>query len=345
MEKPLIVSAEQAVSMINNKDRIYVHGIAATPMTLLNALSKRTELRDVELMHIHLEGESPCSNPKLRDSFRSLNLFVGKHERKHVASGRNVFIPIFLSEIPKLMRSGRLTPNVAFVNVSPPDRHGYCSLGVEVTCAFPAVETATMIIAQVNKHVPRTHGNSMIHYNKIDFVVENDEPLPYSAIAAPSPVDQQIGKNIAALIKDGSTLQMGIGAIPNAVLNSLSDKKDLGIHTEMFMDDLIPLIEKGIVNNSKKSFMRGRTLTSFVMGTQKLYDFVHDNPMVSFMDSSITNDPIIISQNPKVIAINSAVEVDLTGQVCADSIGRSIISSVGGQIDFERGAAMAQDGI
>ncbi len=343
--KPVLVTAEEAVSIIKDKDRVYVHGVAATPNTLLQALSKRTELRGVELMHIHLEKDNPCSNINLKASFQSLNTFVGKHERNHVNSGRSVFIPIFLSEIPKLMRSGRLSPNVALLNVSPPDKHGYCSLGVEVTCAFPATEVATTIIAQVNRKVPRTHGNTMIHYSRLDYVVEKDEDLPVTTIPAVTDIDTRIGQNIAELIKDGSTLQMGIGSIPNAVLNALHNHKDLGVHTEMFQDNLIPLLTKGIVNNSKKEFLKGRTLTSFVMGTQSLYDFVDDNPQVMFMDSSITNDPIIIAKNPKVIAINSAVEIDLSGQICADSFGKSIISSVGGQVDFERGAAIAKEGL
>ena len=344
MERPILVDVNEAVSIIKNNDRIYVHGIANTPLFLLNALAKRTELRNVELMHLHLESDNPCSHPSLRESFKIINLFVGHFEREHVRSGRNVTIPIFLSEIPKLMRSGRVAPNVAFLNVSPPDRHGYCSLGTEVACSFPATQVVHTIVAQVNKFVPRTHGDTMIHYSKLNYVVEKDEKLPFSAIKKSSKVDMQIGHHIASLIKDGSTLQMGIGSIPNAVLDSLKNHKNLGIHTEMFMDNLIPLIESGIVNNSKKNFLKGKTLTSFVMGTQKLFDFVNDNPMVQFLDSSITNDPIIIARNPQVIAINSAVEVDLSGQVCADSIGHKIISSVGGQIDFERGAAMAQDG-
>eukprot|EP00834_Sanchytrium_tribonematis_P000371 NODE_7_length_67686_cov_1.621421.p17 type:complete len:325 gc:universal NODE_7_length_67686_cov_1.621421:65433-66407(+) len=301
MEKPMAVTAEQAVSVIKNNDRVYVHSVAATPVKLLTALSKRNELKSVELMHIHLENDNPCSHPSLKDSFQSLNLFVGKHERKHVKSGRNVFIPIFLSEIPKLMRSGRLAPNVALIQVSPPDKHGYCSLGTEVTCAFPAVECAHTIIAQVNKHVPRTHGTSMIPYSKIDYVFENDEPLPTTKVAEPGDAELKIGHHIANLIKDGSTLQMGIGGIPNAVLRSLKHHKNLGVHTEMFQDDLIPLIEKGIVNNSCKKFLKGKTVTSFVMGSQTLYDFVDDNPMVQFLDSSITNDPVIIARNPQVL--------------------------------------------
>jgi acyl-CoA hydrolase len=243
------------------------------------------------------------------------------------------------------MRTGVLSPDWVFLNVSPPDKHGYCSLGVEVATALAAAESAKNIVAQVNPNVPRTHGQSSIHLSCIDYLVHVDEPLPEKAIAEPDDIDNRIAHHIAALVPDGSCLQMGIGAIPNAVLASLMHHKQLGVHTEMFQDGLIDLIDAGVVTNARKSYMRGRTVTSFVMGTKRLYDYVDDNPGVVFLDSAVTNDPLVIMRNSAVIAINAAVEVDLTGQVCADSIGTRHISGVGGQVDFERGAALSPHGV
>ncbi|KAJ3300095.1 hypothetical protein HK104_004564 [Borealophlyctis nickersoniae] len=244
--------------------------------------------------------------------------------------GTGSYVPVFLSEVPKLMRSGLLRPDVAFLNVSRPDRHGYCSLGVEVAAALPAAETAPKLISQINP---------------FDYVVECNEPLPQQQVTQATDIEARIGKHIAALVPDGATLQMGIGAIPNAVLRELKDHKDLGIHTEMFEEGAIDLIENGAITNLKKTFLPGKLVTSFVMGTNRVYDFVNDNPTIAFLDSSVTNDPVIIGSNKNVVAINSAIEVDLTGQVCADSVGTRHISGVGGQIDFERGAALSEGGV
>ncbi|KAJ3293290.1 hypothetical protein HDU79_000467 [Rhizoclosmatium sp. JEL0117] len=341
------VTPEEAVKAIKSGDRVFVHGCAATPLTLLTALEKRApELRDVEFCHLHLEKANPCATAEHKDSFFTNNFFVGHNQRKLVGAGLASYVPTFLHEIPLLMRRGLVTPDVALINVSPPDRHGFVSLGVEVATALPAVETAKTVIAQINPNMPRTHGDSFVHMNCIDYVCRVDEPLAESKKDVPiTEVEARIGKIIANLVPNGSTLQMGIGAIPNAVLAGLKNHKDLGIHTEMFQEGVIPLMESGVVNNSQKKFMPGKILTSFILGTRRLYDFVDDNPEVHFTDASIANHPVIVAQNPKVTAINSAIEVDLSGQVCADSIGHKMVSGVGGQVDFERGAAMSEGGL
>ncbi|KXS15075.1 4-hydroxybutyrate CoA-transferase [Gonapodya prolifera JEL478] len=342
---PKVCTAEEAVQCVQSFNRVYLHGVAAQPEILTHALAKRTELRGVEVMHLHLERPNPCAAPELKDSFFVNNLFIGHNMREAVDSGRSSYIPMFLSEIPVAMRQGYLRPDVAFVTVSPPDKHGYVSLGTEVTCALAACETAPIIVAVINKHMPRTHGQAFIHFDALDYVVYHDSPLPEKKGGKLRGVDNAIGKLIAGLVPDGATLQMGIGGIPDAVLASLTNHKDLGIHTEMFQEGLLPLVEKGVVTNLHKRFLPGRIVTTFLMGSQKIYDFVDDNPVVNFMDAAIANHPAVIAQNPKVIAINAAVEIDLTGQVCADSIGQTMISGVGGQVDFERGAALSPGGI
>ncbi|RKP20435.1 hypothetical protein ROZALSC1DRAFT_28075, partial [Rozella allomycis CSF55] len=343
---PKVVTAKEAVQVVKSNDRVYMHGIAAFPTVLAQELSLRAgELSNVEINHLHIEHDNPCSKSEYKNAFKTKNFFIGANQRKAVAEGISSLIPCFLSELPKLMRMGIRRPDVAFLNVSPPDKHGFCSLGVEVATAYAAVETAKVVVAQINPNVPRTHGHAFIPYKALDYAVHVDEPIHALEKKEPSEIEKQIGKHLAALIEDGATLQMGIGAIPNAVLSCLKDHKDLGIHTEMFSDGVMDLISRGVINNSKKTFFPDRIVTSFIMGSNDLYKFVDDNPEVMFMDVAIVNDPRIIGTNPKVTAINAAVEVDLTGQVCADSVGTRMISGVGGQVDFERGAALSPGGV
>ncbi|KAJ3076636.1 hypothetical protein HDU98_001645 [Podochytrium sp. JEL0797] len=316
-------------------------------MALLRALEKRgPELKNVEFIHLHLNQPNPCATQELRDSFFTNNFFVGPNQRKLVGQGVSSYVPLFLSECPLVMREGYLRPDVAFINVSPPDQHGFVSLGTEVALAFPAVETAKIVVAQINPRVPRTHGASFVHMDCLNYVCHVDEPL-FSAgpEKAPTEVEARIGSTIANLVSDGATLQMGIGSIPNAVLAGLKNHKGLGVHTEMFQEGLIPLIESGVVTNWNKKFIAGKVVTAFIAGSQRLYDYVDDNPLIYFEDASVVNNPVVIARNPKVTAINSAIQVDLTGQVCADSVGQRQISGVGGQVDFERGAALSEGGL
>lgn len=339
------VSAEEAIVSISSGDRVFIHGVAAAPRVLIEAMVARSgELRDVELVHLHTEGRAPYSLPEHEGSFHVNAFFVGGNVREAVNDGRGDYIPVFLSEIPALFRRKVLPLDVALINVSPPDKHGFCSLGVSVDIARAAADTAKIVIAQINPHVPRTIGDALVHINDIHFTVEVDEPLPEVPPPAPTAVDEAIGRSIAELIDDGATLQMGIGAIPNAVLASLTNHKDIGIHTEMFSDGLIDLVESGVVNGRKKAKHPGKIVSGFVMGTKRLYDFVDDNPQVLMLDIGYVNDTSVIRRNPKVTAINSAIEVDLTGQVCADSIGRRQYSGVGGQMDFIRGASLSEGG-
>jgi acyl-CoA hydrolase len=324
---------------------VFVHGVAAAPHILLDALvSRSAELRDVEIVHLHTEGRAPYSEPQFADSFRVNAFFVGSNVRDAVNRGDGDYIPVFLSEIPALFRKDVLPLDVALVHVSPPDSHGFCSLGVSVDIARAAVDCAKVVVAQVNPRMPRTIGDALLHINDIDAIVDVDIPLPEVNPPTLSETDRAIGHHIAELIENGATLQMGIGSIPNAVLASLHSHKDLGVHTEMFSDGLIDLVEKGIVNGRKKVKHPGKIVAGFVMGTQRLYDFVHDNPQVLMLDIAYVNDSAVIRRNPKVTAINSAIEVDLTGQVCADSIGTRLYSGVGGQMDFIRGASLSEGG-
>ncbi|MEO8041406.1 MAG: acetyl-CoA hydrolase/transferase C-terminal domain-containing protein [Acidobacteriota bacterium] len=339
------VSALQAVSTVKSGDRVFVHGVAAAPHILLDALVSRAgELRDVEIVHLHTEGPAPYSEPQFAESFRVNAFFVGSNVRDAVNRGDGDYIPVFLSEIPALFRKGVLPLDVALVHVSPPDSHGFCSLGVSVDIARAAVDCAKVVVAQVNPRMPRTIGDALLHIKDIDAIVDVDVPLPEVNPPKLSDTDRAIGLHIAALIDDGATLQMGIGSIPNAVLASLHSHKDLGVHTEMFSDGLIDLVENGVVNGRKKVKHPGKIVAGFVMGTQRLYDFVHDNPQVLMLDIAYVNDSAVIRRNPKVTAINSAIEVDLTGQVCADSIGTRLFSGVGGQMDFIRGASLSDGG-
>lgn len=343
MKGPL--PASEAIKAVKSGDRVFIHSVAAAPQALISALVDRApELRNVELVHLHTEGNASYSAPEFSESFRVNAFFVGSNVRQAVNAGRADYIPVFLSEIPALFRREVLPLDVALVNVSPPDRHGFCSLGVSVDISRAAVECAKFVIAQINPKMPRTLGDALLHVDKLDAIVEVDEPLHEVSMPALSDVDRAIGGYIAQMIDDGATLQMGIGSIPNAVLASLQNHKNLGIHTEMFSDGVIPLVEKGIVNGTKKAKHPGKIVAGFVMGTKKLYEFVDDNPEVLMLDIAYVNDTAVIRRNPKVTAINSAIEVDLTGQVCADSIGPRQFSGVGGQMDFIRGASLSEGG-
>ncbi|MEP7229289.1 MAG: acetyl-CoA hydrolase/transferase C-terminal domain-containing protein [Ginsengibacter sp.] len=340
------VSAEDAVKIIQSGNRVFIHGSAATPLHIIAALQKRhAELSNVELVSITTFGNIHFDDPVYKKSFFINSLFVSENTRAVVNSDYGDYVPIFLSQIPQLFKRNILPLDVAIVQVSPPDAHGYCSLGTSVDIARAAVDTAKYIIAQVNSRMPRTHGQGFIHTDKIDAMVWHDSELPeidYSSKA--SDTITQIGKNVASLIEDGATLQLGIGAIPDQVLRNLSNHKGLGIHTEMLSDGVIPLIEKGIIDNSRKKINVGKSVTGFMAGTRRLYDFVDDNPSVRVMDISYVNDTSIIRKNPKATAINSAIEIDLTGQVCADSFGTYQYSGIGGQMDFIRGASLSEGG-
>lgn len=338
-------SAAEALSVIQSGHRVFVQGSAQTPLFLLRELGKRApELRNVELTFITVHGNIELDKPEYADSFHINCMFVSESVRKAVNEGRADYIPIFLSDIPDLFRR-EMKIDVAMVQVSPPDEHGYCSLGVSVDIARSAVNTARYIIAQVNPRVPRTHGDSLIHTKRFTSMVYQEEELPEVDYGTKTgPAELKIGGLIAGMIEDGSTLQMGIGTIPDAVLKSLTTHKDLGVHTEMCSDGIIDLFDKDIINNSKKKIHPNKTVTGFAVGTRRLYDYVDDNPAFVFLDIDYVNDPHVIRRNPKVVAINSAIEVDITGQVCADSIGTTQYSGIGGQMDFMRGAALSEGG-
>lgn len=338
-------TADEAVKLIRSGDRVLVHGACATPQLLLKAMTARAgELSDVEIVHIHTEGFCDYAKPAFNASFRANVFFIGSNMRKYVQMGSAQYNPVFLSDIPLLFRNGSMPLDVVLLNVSPPDKHGNCSLGTSVDIMVGGIETAKTIIAQINPNVPRTLGDGIIHMDKITACVEVDEPLWEMQPGEANEEEKLIGQHIAGMISDGSTLQMGIGGIPNAVLSCLHNHKDLGVHTEMFSEGILPLIKKGIVNGSKKTVLPNKIVSGFAMGTRKLYDFMDDNPEVLMMDISFVNDTSIIRRNPKVVAINSAIEIDLTGQVCADSIGTSMYSGVGGQMDFMRGAVLSPGG-
>ncbi|MCL7957786.1 MAG: 4-hydroxybutyrate CoA-transferase [marine benthic group bacterium] len=338
-------TAEEAVSVIQSGNRVFIQSVAAAPRLLIEAMTARApELRDVEIVHLHTEGPAPYAAPEMRDSFRVNALFVGANVRDAINSGESSYIPVFLGETSNLFRRGILPLDVALIQVSPPDKHGFCSLGVSVDCSRAAVQAAKFVIAQVNPNMPRTHGDGVIHIDKIDAFVDGDEPLHEVPPPQYGDVEKAIGRYCAELIEDGATLQMGIGAIPDAVLAALGGHKNLGIHTEMFSDGAIDLIESGVINGLTKRSHPGKVVATFVMGTRRLYDFIDDNPQVAMLDVGYTNDTAVIRRNPKVTAINSAIEVDLTGQVCADSIGTRQYSGVGGQMDFIRGASLSEGG-
>ncbi len=336
-------TAEQAVEKIENGNRVFLDGNASIPWALVNALIARdSQLKDVELNHLLVFGDDPFAGCH---GIRNNAWFLGPGIRKAVNAGDADYIPIFLSEIPGLIRGGDWPIDVALINVSPPDRYGFMSLGIEVSVTKPCAEAARIVIAQVNPAMPRSLGDSFLHASQVDCFVQAEEHLLEIPVKAPSSVEMEIGRNVAALIEDGATLQMGIGGIPNAVLAQLDDKRDLGVHTEMFSDGVLRLLERGVITNQKKGKHRGKIVSSFAMGSRDLYDYIDNNPIFEFRPSHYVNDPFVIAQNNKMTAINSAIEVDLTGQVCADSIGDSIFSGIGGQVDFIRGASRAPGGV
>lgn len=341
----MYTTAEEALKLLQPKQHVFIHGIAAAPKALIDAMVVRSsELHGVNIYHLHTEGDAPYANPEFAGIFHTNAFFIGKNVRQALAEGRGSYIPVFLSEVPRLIRQRIVKIDVALVTVTPPDKHGFCSLGTSVEAAKAAIEVAGVKIAQVNKYMPRTHGDAQIHFKEFTKMVEYHTPLHYAHEVPISATEQQIGKNVASLVENGATLQMGIGSIPNAVLASLGSHKDMGIHTEMFSDGIIPLVEKGVITGKFKKKHKGKIVATFVLGSQKLYDFMDDNPTIAMLESSYVNDTSIIRQNPKVTAINSAIEIDLTGQVCADSIGYNMYSGVGGQMDFIRGASLSDGG-
>jgi acyl-CoA hydrolase/RimJ/RimL family protein N-acetyltransferase len=340
-----VMSARQALRAIKRGDSVFIGSGAAEPQLLVEELARMSmEFADTEIVHLWTLGIAPYTQPKFKYQFRHDAFFIGDNVRDAVAEGRADYTPIFLSEIPKLFFTGRMHLDVALIQVTPPNEHGFCSFGVSVDVVKPAAECADHVIAEVNPQMPWTWGDSFIHVNQIEALVENDTPILELHYPEPDDVARQIGENIASLIEDGSTLQMGIGTIPDSILASLGDRKDLGIHTEMLSDGVIDLVEAGVLNCAKKTVHRGKIIASFVMGTKRLYDWVNHNPFIEFHPSHYVNDPFVVSQNDKMVAINSALEIDLTGQVCSDSIGYLFYSGIGGQVDMIRGAARSKGG-
>lgn len=337
-------SAADVVSRIPTGAKVFIHGAAATPTPLLEAMVARSDLSNVELYHLHLSGPLAFAEPEYSPRFRSNSLFTGPGLRRAIEEGRAEFIPVFLSDIPVLFENKRIPLDVALVQVSPPNAHGQCTLGTSCDAAKAAADSARIVLAEINERMPTTHGNTVVPLERIAAFVRTDRDLHEAAHTAPSEVEGRIGELIADLVEDGATLQMGIGAIPDAVLSRLGNKHDLGIHTEMFSDGLLPLVNGGVVTNRKKKVHPGRIVTSFVSGTKHLFEWVHENMLVEFHPCDRTNDTALIRKNPKVTAINAALEVDLSGQVCADSIGAKIYSGIGGQMDFIRAAALSEGG-
>ncbi len=338
------MTASEAVKLIKSGDRVLIQGGSATPQTLIRAMVARgPELKGVKVCHLHTEGECGYTAPELRESFHTSAFFIGGNVRKMVGDTVD-YIPIFLSDIPSLFREGYMDLDVVLVNVSPPDKHGFCSLGVSVDIVIAGIEKGKKVIAQINPQMPRTFGDALVHLNHFSACVMVDEEIHEMKFVAPTEAEKAIGKNIAEIIEDGATIQMGIGGIPNAVLTYLTNHKNLGVHTEMFSEGIVDLVETGVVNGSQKKVNPYKIISGFAMGTRRLYDFMDDNPEIEMLDIAYVNDTAIIRQNPKVTAINSAIEIDFTGQVCADSIGTRMFSGVGGQMDFMRGAALSKGG-
>lgn len=335
-----------AVQVVDSGDRVFVQGACATPTPLLEALVERGEdLFDVEITHLHTYGPVHYTDERWKGHFSTRALFVGENMREAANAGRASYTPIFLSDIPFLFEpGGTLAIDVAFVQVSPPDAHGYCSLGPSVDVTRAAVDHARCVVALVNPQVPRTHGDSFLHLSRIHYAVKWDGPLYEVERRTPDAVQLEVGRNVARLIKDGATLQLGIGAIPDAVLQSLTDRRDLGIHTEMFSDGVLDLVEQGVITGTRKALDQSKIVASFVVGSRRLLDFIHDNPCVEMRPSDYTNNTLIIRQFEHMVSVNSAIQVDLTGQVCAESMGTHLYSGVGGQMDFMRGAALAKHG-
>ena len=339
------VTPQEAVKIIKSNDRVYIQAGAAAPQTLINAMSERSdELRNVEVCHLHTEGKAPYANPDLKASFHVNSFFLGSNVRHTIKAGNGSYTPVFLSEVPILFKRNIIDIDVTLIQVSPPDKHGYCSLGTTVMATVAAIENANHVIAQINPQMPRTHGDGIIHISELNSFVEVDEPIFEIQIPEITDIEKKIGGFIAELIDDRSTLQMGIGNIPNAVLQNLGNHKDLGIHSEMISDGVVDLILKDVINGNYKGVSPGRAMATFLLGSRKLYDYVDDNPFIELRTSDYVNDVAVIRQNPKMVAINSAVEVDLTGQVCSDSIGTRLYSGVGGQVDFIRGASLSEGG-
>jgi 4-hydroxybutyrate CoA-transferase len=340
-----VVSLEEAVAVVESGNRIFISGNAATPLLLTNALARRKEdLFDIEVNHVLLLGDDPLARPGMEDHFRHNSLFVGPADRAAIADGRSDYVPIHLSEIPSLFSDGIIPLDVAFIHVSPPDEHGFMSYGVECAASKAAAESAKIVVAQVNEQMPRTLGDVFVHVSRVHKIVECSESLQELDVSESSETEKRIAKHVAGLVEDGATLQLGIGGIPDAVLSLLDGVQHLGVHTEMVSDGVVRAIERGIITNAKKTLHPGKVIATFVLGSQKLYRYVHNNPYFEIHPCNYTNNPFIVAQNVKMIAINSAIEVDITGQVCADSIGTKIYSGFGGQVDFIRGAAYSKGG-
>lgn len=338
-------TAKEALRLVRKGSRVFIGSACAEPQYLVRSLAEAgTGLADTEIIHILTFGVAPYIRETFDQRFRLKSFFVGEGVRQAVADGRADYVPISLSDVPGLFRTGKVPVDVALIQVSPPDEHGYCSLGISVDIVKAACRAAEVVVAQVNPQMPRVLGNSFLHVKEIDYIIEHEEPLLEIQVSTPNETSLRIGKHVAGLVTNGSTLQMGIGAIPNAVLHSLKDKRDLGIHTEMFSDALIDLVQEGVVNNSRKTLHPGKIISSFCIGSRRLYDFVHNNPSIEFHPSDYTNNPSIIARNHKMVAINGALEVDLTGQACADSLGYCFFSGIGGHLDFMRGAAQSPGG-
>ena len=340
-----LTQAEKAVELVRSGDRVYIHPGAAEPETLVRALIGRAPaLRDVEIIHLLTLGEAGYVRPEMEGRFRHTAMFVGANVREAVNRGRADYMPIFLSEIPALFAGGPLGIDVCLIQVSPPDEHGFCSFGVGVDTTKAAASQARTVIAEVNPQMPRILGDSFIHVRKLQAIVEADHPILELPRRPPTDLQQRIARQVATLIEDGATLQLGIGGLPDAVLSQLATRKDLGLHSEMFSDGVVDLIEAGVLNNERKTLHRGKAVAGFMMGTRRLYRFADNNPIIELHPSEYTNDPFVIAANDRMVAINSAIQVDLTGQVCADSLGTGIYSGFGGQIDFIRGAARSRGG-
>jgi len=341
-----ITDVSTALSAIKSGNRLYIGGGAGVPIALTQGLTEHAaHLRNVELTHILTFADTPYTDPIYQDSFRVNALFIGQNIRKAIHDCRADFTPVFLSEIPGLFKNGHLPLDIALISITPPDEHGFCSFGVEVGATKPAAESAKMIIAEVNRQMPRTLGDSFIHVSKLHHIVEVDYPSPEAPQGGSTDVHLKIGAYISEMIPDGATLQMGIGSIPDAVLKNLGNHRDLGIHTELFSDGVIDMVNRGVITCARKTFHPGKIIAGFLFGTKKLYDFIHNNPQIELHPTDYVNDPFNIAQNDKMVAINSAVQIDLTGQVCADSIGPLLYSGAGGQVDFIRGAARSKGGL
>ncbi len=338
------VSPAEVMGRVRSGMTVFLHGSAATPTPLVEALAARTDLEGVRIVHLHTEGQAPYADPGREKAFRAVSLFLSTPVRQAVADGRADFVPVFLSDVPVLFTSGQIRLDAALLQLSPPDRHGWCTLGTSCDAARAAADSAPVLLAEINERMPRSHGNTAVPLHRVSAFVHTDRPLPERPEARETPEIARIAEQVAGLIEDGACLQMGIGAIPGAVLARLGDRRDLGIHTEMFSDRVVDLFAAGAITNRLKSVHPGRLVTSFVNGSRKVFDFIDDNPVVEFHPADRTNDTSLIRKNDKVVAINSAIQLDLTGQVCADSFGHQIYSGIGGQMDFIRGAALSRGG-